>query len=357
MDIERNKRIFFYFVLIFAMIVIVQPVLAANSTVSIAYQGSGGAYIGDTIIFDGQDTVGNITVIKITGPDLPPEGVPVYDLNGLPGSGNMIEVNADGSWRFAWYSAEVNGIEKMQTARYHFIVSDLSNPEDTATTSIMMAKPDFNVTVAPNPALFDDYVMVTGNTEMRLDSVEIDVANQSGTIVHSNLAPVSSSGYFNFGFHVDMPPGQYYITVSNPTMVGGSQRFVLTVASPSVPVTTTPPSGPAGTSGTVLPQEGGAISINSTPSGASVYLDSVMMGNTPITLENVSEGSHLVEIKNQGYSLYSIMVTAKDGTTVTLAPVLVKSSSSLSLSPLIVIAGIVISAFVILGRRTAQKKE
>ena len=58
------------------MIFIIQPVFADAGFVSISYRGSGGYYIGDTITFDGKNTAGNTTIIKITGPEPPPGGGP-----------------------------------------------------------------------------------------------------------------------------------------------------------------------------------------------------------------------------------------------------------------------------------------
>ncbi len=68
MSIRRINQIFSVLVLLIAAICIIQPVLGANGTVTIAYRGSGGSYIGDTVIFDGKNTVGNITFLRITGP-------------------------------------------------------------------------------------------------------------------------------------------------------------------------------------------------------------------------------------------------------------------------------------------------
>ena len=160
MSIVRINKVFSVLILLIAVICIIQPVLGANETVSIAYWGSGGSYIGDTVIFDGKNTVGNITFIRITGPGLPAEGLPIYDLNGNPGSGNTVQVNPDGTWRLAWYTSSIKGIEKMQTARYYFTAADLSHPEFSSTTSVLMKKAEFYATISPNPATLDDYVSV-----------------------------------------------------------------------------------------------------------------------------------------------------------------------------------------------------
>lgn len=354
------RRVFLVFVLLMAAICIIQPVLGVNGTVSIAYRGSGGSYIGDTVIFDGKNTVGNVTFIKITGPGLPFEGVPIYDLNGIPGSGNPVEVNPDGSWKLAWYTSSIKGIEKMQTARYVFTAADLARPEFSSTTSVFMKKAEFYANISPNPAIFADYVSVTGSAERGVSYVRIDITDISGNIIRSYSSPVSASGYFNYGFHVDMQPGQYYITISNPSLTS-PLVMIFTVLPPRTPtpVMTTVGVNPTSSITTAISPSGattqnlpgitaGTLSITSTPAGSSVYLDSVMMGKTPVDLGNINYGSYLVEIKSPGYQTYSVQVTVKDGSPVTLSPVLLKSPSSIPLSPVTVLIGLFITIVIAL---------
>ena len=228
------RRFFLVLVLLIAAICIIPPVLGVNGTVSIAYRGSGGSYIGDTIIFDGQNTVGTIISLSITGPGLPVEGVPIYDLNGIPGAGNPVEVNPDGTWKFAWYTSSIKGIEKMQTARYTLTATDLDHPEISSTTSVFMKKPEFYANLTPNPATFADYVSLTGFAERGISYLRIDITDISGKTLRTYSSPVSASGYFNYGFHVDMPPGQYYITMSNPSLTS-PLVIIFTVLPPRTP--------------------------------------------------------------------------------------------------------------------------
>jgi hypothetical protein len=120
-------------------------------------EGGGGYYSGDTIIFDGKITVGNTTFLKISGPGLPSHRVPVYDLNGIPGSGNTAPINQDGSWKFVWFSANIVGVEKLVTARYTIKAFDLTNPEKTASVSIFMKKPEFYIN--PQQSMVNPVIM------------------------------------------------------------------------------------------------------------------------------------------------------------------------------------------------------
>jgi hypothetical protein len=238
------SRILSFLVLIIAAALCLQPVMAANNSISIAYRGAGGNYIGDTIIFDGYNSVGNITVLKLTGPGLPAGGVPVYDLNGKEGTGNPVEVNPDGSWRFAWYTFMIQNIDRMQTARYYITAEDLNDPTQSATTSILMKKPEFTVVASPNPLETGTYLQLLGTAERGTSDIRIDITDKSGKVLHTYSTAAGSSGYFNYGFHIDMQPGVYYITISSPSMVS-TYRTILTVIPPQTPTpgVTEPASG------------------------------------------------------------------------------------------------------------------
>jgi hypothetical protein len=358
------------FLMFFVVLMIVQPVSAATGTVSIAYSGSGGAYIGDNVFFNGVDTASPTLLIKISGPGLPAAGVPLYNLSGDPGTGNPIEVNPDGTWKLLWFSSSVKGIENMQTARYYFTVQDATHPELTATASVLMKKAAFYAGASPNPAQKDDYIVLTGNAEGVTSNVKIDITDSTGTVVHTFLAPVSADGYYNYGFHVDMVPGQYMITISSPS-TNNVLRLPFTVAASQTPVaiatmspgmTVLPTSlvsqGPTPVQTSVVSAPGtGTISVASTPANAQVYLDSILMGTTPLTLPNVAAGSHQIDIKAPGYITYTVQETVKDGETATLSPTLLKSTSFTPLSPFTAILGILIFGGVAVFWQSGRRKE
>ena len=239
----RVKSFFLAFCLLCAVMCLVPPVAAVNGTITIAYRGSGGNYIGDTIIFDGKNTIGNTTLIKMSGLGLPPEGVPLSDLSGTPGSGNIAAVDANGMWTFSWYSY-LGDTSKLQTSRYTFIVSDLSSPDQTATTSVMLKKPEFYMIAQPASPGVGDYITIQGMAERGVSSMKIDVLDTSGTVIHTFMSPVSYDGSFAYSFHGDMSPGQYNIIGSNPSMKK-NLALGLTVAAPMTATATPPIPSPA----------------------------------------------------------------------------------------------------------------
>jgi hypothetical protein len=243
MATTQIKPLFVVLLLLSAVMCLATPVTAATGSITITYRGSGGNYIGDTIIFDGTNTIGNTTMIKITGPGLPLAGVPLSDLGGASGSANTARVDANGKWIFPWDSSRVDA-SKLQTARYTVIASDLSNPEQTATTSILLKKPEFYIVATPaNPGI-GDYLEIQGVAEKGVDYVKIDVLDTSGTVLHTFLSPVGNDGSFESSFHVDMSPGQYHVVGSNPSMKN-NLALELTVGAPTAPAGTPPASAPA----------------------------------------------------------------------------------------------------------------
>lgn len=360
MGLDCTEKFFIPVCLLVALGAIILPVGAVNGTISIAHRGYGSYYIGDTIIFDGYNSFSEVTLIRMSGPGLPAEGVPIYDLNGEAGAGSIIPGSAKGSWKFAWYMDTSRGLENLQTSRYSFTVFDSIYPEKTATTSVFLKKPDFYFSVTPDSAGTGDYVQLTGNAENGVDRVRFEFANSRGEIVYVTDSTVSSNGDFNEGFHVDIPPDTYTIMMSSPN-VKSTNSGILTVrpanSSGPIPAATgpgptdgipaiapTPSSAPFLSSGT------GTLSVTSDPLGATVFLDSVMQDQTPIDINPVASGTHRVEIKAPGYLTYSEEVIVQPGETTTVGTTLSRTSSATPLSVLTIISGILISLVLVLAR-------
>jgi len=246
MGMISAHNIFCSLLLLCAAVCVLQPVMAENGTITIAYRGSGGGYVGDTFVFDGRNTFGNTILLKISGVGLPSDGVPVNNLNGPAGTATSVGVDQYGMWKYVWYGSAVPGLEKLQTARYTFTATDSNNPEHSTTTTVMLKKPEFSIKVSPNPSNPGDYIELIGTAEQDITFAKIEVTDTSGKVLHVFTSPVGSNGYLNYGFHGDMKPGQYTVTVSNPS-INTPYKTVLSVITPegTKPVTTilTPQSG------------------------------------------------------------------------------------------------------------------
>lgn len=82
-----------------------------------------------------------------------------------------------------------------------------------------------------------------------------------------------------------------------------------------------------------------ALNLNSMPSGASVYMDGALKGMTPITIQNIIPGSHVLRLTMRGYQAYEQIIPFATGETknltLTLQPeiVILKGTLSLTVNP------------------------
>ncbi|OPX67209.1 MAG: PEGA domain protein [Methanoregulaceae archaeon PtaB.Bin056] len=62
----------------------------------------------------------------------------------------------------------------------------------------------------------------------------------------------------------------------------------------------------------------GSIRVSSIPAHAEVYLDSALMGTTPMTVTGVVQGTHTLTLKKDGYRDYTTSITITNGETIRL---------------------------------------
>lgn len=366
MAFRKCPKLFSGILLLIVLVVCILPVQAQEGTVSIAYRGQGTYYVGNYVIFDGKNTVGNTTVITVTGPGLPAAGVPPYNLTDVAGTGNTVVTDASGAWSFYWDSSRATGAGNLDSARYTFTVFDQSNHQINASASVFIRQPEFYATVSPNPSVFNDYVQVSGRVDSPADTIEIDVLDGAGNKVHTFTSPVSMGGYFQYGFHVDMQPGTYTVTISSPSLSNGltepltvvSSNANLTSGEPSLTASLTPIPELVSGSTTMSPQAtpatasgAGTLVISSVPQGATVYLDSANVGTSPVTLNGVTPGTHLVELKSPGYLTVSMDVVVTENKPTEISPAMVKAPFGMPISPFAAIGGCLGAAALILVSR------
>jgi|GEM_PF-4220933 len=57
----------------------------------------------------------------------------------------------------------------------------------------------------------------------------------------------------------------------------------------------------------------GSLSVETTPKGASVFLDGMPMGMSPVTIQNIITGRHIVKISKPGYQSFGTVLTIQAG--------------------------------------------
>jgi hypothetical protein len=73
---------------------------------------------------------------------------------------------------------------------------------------------------------------------------------------------------------------------------------------------------------TPAPVTTGSLSISSTPSGASIYIDGTYKGVTPTVISGISAGSHQVQLTRSGYYDYTRTASVTAGSTTTVSATL-----------------------------------
>jgi len=93
---------------------------------------------------------------------------------------------------------------------------------------------------------------------------------------------------------------QYKTIIPSPIPTSQIQSWNTPIGKPTIIPPIVPTQSPSGT---------GSISILSFPTGALVYLDGELKGFTPITIKDISIGSHLVKLTKIGYNDHTTSVT------------------------------------------------
>ena len=70
--------------------------------------------------------------------------------------------------------------------------------------------------------------------------------------------------------------------------------------------------------------ESGSLHITSRPSGATVYLDDTLIGETDITIHAVPIGSHKLRLEREGYATVEQIISVKSGRTIRIPLVLAR---------------------------------
>ncbi|WP_165074851.1 PEGA domain-containing protein [Methanogenium sp. MK-MG] len=103
-----------------------------------------------------------------------------------------------------------------------------------------------------------------------------------------------------------------------------------------------------------VPDTTGQIVVSSTPSGAEVLLDNTFKGITPVTLSDIPAGTHVVTVKQTGYTDASQTVTVTGGqsTTVILGLVAVPPTTKSPVTGIPAVAAFAIAGVILaIGRR------
>lgn len=127
-----------------------------------------------------------------------------------------------------------------------------------------------------------------------------------------------ASGTTSWSAQVTLSPGTNQI-IARAIDTSGNEAATATmvnynapapIATTPLPVVTTLPAEPIVTT---LAQPAGTISVSSSPAGASIYLDGSYQGKTSYTISDVAIGTHLIELRLNGYKDWADTIQVKAG--------------------------------------------
>jgi hypothetical protein len=99
----------------------------------------------------------------------------------------------------------------------------------------------------------------------------------------------------------------------------------------------------------------GGLSVSSVPAGANVFLDNNFIGISPLTLDDVSAGSHIITFKLEGHTDYSSTTQVNTGAISTVSAALSPAVQPTQKSGTVPI--MVCGALAIIGLLTIRKQK
>jgi PKD repeat protein len=91
-----------------------------------------------------------------------------------------------------------------------------------------------------------------------------------------------------------------------------------------------------------MPPGTGMLSMSTVPAGAQVYVDNVLQGTTPVTVPDLTAGSHILRLEREGYTNMTVPVQINDGKITTFATTLAPVSSGIAILPVAALTLIVL---------------
>jgi hypothetical protein len=155
------------------------------------------------------------------------------------------------------------------------------------------------------PASFE--ITVVAN-EQRIAKADLQPGVSAATVARLRVVtPVPDAEVFIDGSsagrapvdRADLPPGKHFVVVRKQGFAEWKREVNLD------PTTVTTLTAELSASGT--------IKVLSNIAGADVMIDGVVMGKTPVTVDNVAAGHHLLEVKKQGYNTAQQAIDVEGG--------------------------------------------
>jgi hypothetical protein len=196
----------------------------ADTGVTISADGSQSYYLGEKVVFRGQNTESDVTYLFLTGPNLRAAGVNlnVPDkavVSGDPDSFTAVKTRPDTTWEYSYYTANLP-LDAGTYSVYAIAQPKVKDQPDMASAraGIALKKPFITATVSPSNGTKGQSFTVTGIAEGIPPEVQAWILGSAYT--STTKIPVDSSASFTFTTDDarggKLPAGQYYLIVEHP---------------------------------------------------------------------------------------------------------------------------------------------
>jgi hypothetical protein len=232
---------------------------------------------------------------------------PVLQQSPQPRQTGTLSVTSTPNNAMVYIDGNYYGTTPITMALYpgsHQVLLKYTGYNDYSTTTLITAGQTRSLPVTMSTATSGTVVInsVSG-AAVFMDSTPVGTIGSSGSLTLSGIT---------MGNHLFKLTALGYNTWLNTVYI--QANTVNTIAAPLTPV------GPNPTP--VLPT--GGLAIASSPSNAETYIDNLYRGTTPLTINDLTPGNHLVQISEAGYVDYTTTTTVTSGQTsplaVTLSP-------------------------------------
>jgi len=250
------------------LLAVVSTIIMTGASAAPGIQAS----VGDIIPLSGYSYGSQTVYLFITGPNLPVNGVALNDISKRADEGGFtrLQVDSDDRWSYKWSTSNIGG--RLDEGTYTIWVVNGPNDRsrlseaDYSTISVTLGKPSISV-----------------NTLVQPGAMELRSVPEGASVVmdeqYLGKTPLTLS---------DLTPGTYNVIFSK----FGYQKF-----SARVPVE----EGRNTEVTATLVQDTGALVITSVPTGATVLVDGLNSGITPLNAGNLTTGNHTVTALLDGF--------------------------------------------------------
>jgi hypothetical protein len=274
-------------VVLIALLVFFSGAIAAGQTQ---------AYLGSVVTLSGYSYTSYTVYLFLTGPNLPPNGVALDNINrpADQGGATQVDVDGDGHWVYQWNTGSLGldaGSYTVWVADGPADVSHLT-AVDYSTISVILSEPYITAGTGGGSGL--------SNGPAPAGSMNLSSTPAGASVVVNNvykgMTPVTISG---------LDPGTYNVTFSRFGYAKLSTTVIIEAGSVSeVNVTLVPLTG--------------SLSVNTTPAGARLMIDGSAAGVSPAMLPGLRQGDHTLNVTKEGFvtQVLPVLITADQTTTI-----------------------------------------